>query len=129
MNKRYVQVALPVPLRRQYDYIVGDPFKHIKLLPGMRVSAPFGRRKEQVGIVLSVSDHTSVRPDRLKSLSNIIDDEPLFSLRHFELLCWAPTITTIQSVKRYSALCLCGYGREKDCPIRTAIYQHLPRRA
>ena len=89
MNKRYVQVALPVPLRRQYDYIVGDPFKHIKLLPGMRVSAPFGRRKEQVGIVLSVSDHTSVRPDRLKSLSNIIDDEPLFSLRHFELLCWA----------------------------------------
>ena len=86
---RYVQVALPVPMRRHYDYVIGEPFSHVEFLPGMRVSVPFGRRKEQVGMALSVSDRTTLRPDQLKSLGNVIDYEPLFSPRHFELLCWA----------------------------------------
>ena len=89
MNKRYLQVALPVPLRRHYDYVIGDPFSHVEFLPGMRVSVPFGRRKEQVGIALSASDRTALQPGQLKSLGNVIDYEPLFSQRHFEFLCWA----------------------------------------
>ena len=89
MNNRYLQVALPVPLRRHYDYVIGEPFNHVEFLPGMRVSVPFGRRKEQVGMALAVSDRTALRPGQLKSLGNVIDYEPLFSQRHFELLCWA----------------------------------------
>ena len=89
MNKRYLQVALPVPLRRHYAYVIGDPFSHIEFLPGMRVSVPFGRRKEQVGMALAVSDRTTLQPDQLKSIGNVIDYEPLFSQRHFEFLCWA----------------------------------------
>ena len=89
MNKRYLQVALPVPLRRHYDYVIGEPFSHVEFLPGMRVSVPFGRRKEQVGLALAVSGRTTLRPEQLKSLGNVIDYEPLFSQRHFELLCWA----------------------------------------
>ena len=76
-------------MRRHYDYVIGDLFDHIEFLPGMRVTVPFGRRKEQVGMALAVSDRTTLRPDQLKSLSNVIDYEPLFSLRHFELLRWA----------------------------------------
>ena len=76
-------------MRRHYDYVIGDLFDHIEFLPGMRVTVPFGRRKEQVGMALAVSDRTALRPDQLKSLSNVIDYEPLFSLRHFELLRWA----------------------------------------
>ena len=78
-----------MPLRRHYDYVIGDPFSHIEFLPGMRVSVPFGRRKEQVGMALATSGRTSLQPGRLKSLGNVIDYEPLFSSRHFELLCWA----------------------------------------
>ena len=89
MNKRYLQVALPVPLRRHYDYVIGDPFSHVEFVPGMRVSVPFGRRKEQVGMALAVSNRTALRPGQLKSISNVIDYEPLFSQHHFELLCWA----------------------------------------
>ena len=89
MRARYLQVALPVPMRRHYDYVIGDPFSHVEFLPGMRVSVPFGRRKQQVGMVLSTSDRTSLQPGQLKSLNNVIDYEPLFSTRHFELLCWA----------------------------------------
>ena len=76
-------------MRRHYDYVIGDLFDHLEFLPGMRVSVPFGRRKEQVGMALAVSDRTALRPDQLKSISNVIDYEPLFSLRHFELLRWA----------------------------------------
>ena len=78
-----------MPLRRHYHYVIGDPFSHVEFLPGMRVSVPFGRRKEQVGMVLSVSHRTPLQPGQLKSLNNVIDYEPLFSPRHFELLCWA----------------------------------------
>ena len=78
-----------MPLRRHYDYVIGEPFNHVEFLPGMRVSVPFGRRKEQVGMALAVSGRTTLRPEQLKSLGNVIDYEPLFSQRHFELLCWA----------------------------------------
>ena len=89
MRQRYLHIALPVPLRRHYEYIIGEPFSRVEFQPGMRVRVPFGRRKEQVGITLAVSDHTTLRPDQLKSIDNIIDQEPVFSPRHFELLCWA----------------------------------------
>ena len=78
-----------MPLRRHYDYLVGARFSQVEFLPGMRVSVPFGRRKEQVGMVLSVADRTSLKPEQLKSISNVIDAEPLFSPRHFDLLRWA----------------------------------------
>ena len=84
-----MQVALPVPLRQHYDYVIGDPFMQVGFQPGMRVSVPFGRRKDQVGMVLGVTDRTSLQPDQLKSVSNVIDYQPLVSPHHLELLCWA----------------------------------------
>ena len=55
----------------------------------MRVSVPFGRRKDQVGIVLGIANQTSLHPAQLKSVNNVIDYKPLFSSHHLELLCWA----------------------------------------
>ena len=82
-------MALPVPLCQHYDYAIGEQFNQVEFLPGMRVSVPFGRRQEQVGIALGVSDRSGVPPHRLKTISAVIDDQPLFSLPHFRLLCWA----------------------------------------
>ena len=78
-----------MPLRRHYDYVIGENFRQVEFLPGTRVSVPFGRRKEQVGMVLGVVDQSPLQPEQLKSVSKVIDYEPLFSPRHFELLCWA----------------------------------------
>ncbi|MCY4339281.1 MAG: primosomal protein N' [Gammaproteobacteria bacterium] len=89
MQKRYLQVALPVPLCQHYDYAIGEQFNQVEFLPGMRVSVPFGRRQEQVGIALGISDQCGVPPHRLKTISAVIDDQPLFSPPHFKLLCWA----------------------------------------
>ena len=82
-------MALPVPLRRHYDYVIGENFSQVEFLPGTRVTVPFGRRKDQVGMVLGVADHSPLQPDRLKSINNVLDYEPLISPRHFELLRWA----------------------------------------
>ena len=78
-----------MPLRRYYDYAIGENFLPVEFQPGMRVSVPFGRRREQVGIVAAVADRTSLHPDQLKCINNVIDYEPVFSARHFELLRWA----------------------------------------
>ena len=82
-------MALPVPLCQHYDYAIGEQFNQVEFLPGMRVSVPFGRRQEQVGIALGISDQCGVPPHRLKTISAVIDDQPLFSPPHFKLLCWA----------------------------------------
>ena len=82
-------MALPVPLCQHYDYAIGEQINQVEFLPGMRVSVPFGRRQEQVGIALGISDQCGVPPHRLKTISAVIDDQPLFSPPHFKLLCWA----------------------------------------
>ena len=89
MKETFLKVAVPAPLRRHYVYLVGENFRQLEFLPGMRVSVPFGRRREQVGIALGVVDRTSLRPEQLKSVTNVIDHQPLFSSRHFDLLQWA----------------------------------------
>ena len=78
-----------MPLRRYYDYAIGENFQPVEFQPGMRVSVPFGRRREQVGIVAAVADRTSLHPDQLKCINNVIDYEPVLSSRHLELLRWA----------------------------------------
>ncbi len=89
MTQCFLRVALPVPLRRLYDYKIGEKFRQVEFLPGTRVSVPFGHRNSQVGVVLEVVDNTALEPNRLKSINNVIDTEPLFSPGHLELLHWA----------------------------------------
>lgn len=80
-----IQVALPVPLYRLFDYRVAD------VLPpmGVRVKVPFGRQ-ELVGIVVGHvhPDDSDVPQDKLKSLIHVIDDEPIFDEYFFKLARW-----------------------------------------
>lgn len=79
-------VALPVPLPRTFDYLLpeGGVAK-----AGCRVCVPFGKQQERVGIVVSVSDHSELPLDELKSVIEILDNEPIFSPSIWRLLLWA----------------------------------------
>ncbi|HCM2052121.1 TPA: primosomal protein N', partial [Salmonella enterica subsp. salamae serovar 56:z10:e,n,x] len=79
-------VALPVPLPRTFDYLLpeGGVAK-----AGCRVRVPFGKQQERVGIVVSVSDHSELPLDELKSVIEILDNEPIFSTSIWRLLLWA----------------------------------------
>jgi len=77
-----VEVALPTPLRRSFDYLSDQ------VLPaGVRVRVPFGRR-ELVGLVLATKDRSDLPPARLKSVKAVLDSTPVLADDLLALLLW-----------------------------------------
>lgn len=84
-----LRIAVPSPLRRLFDYLLpAETGTHV--LPGMRVLVPFGSRTLH-GIILEVSDHSNYPLEKLKSVIQILDSDPLFSPELMELFIWAST--------------------------------------
>ena len=88
-----VSVAVPVPLRRCFDYCLAEqtPFE---LLPGMRVKVPFGKTFK-IGVVESVrtiqqaeQDSPEFSLDKLKPIHSIIDQSPLIDGALLKLYQW-----------------------------------------
>ncbi|CAM3782005.1 primosomal protein N' [Rheinheimera salexigens] len=68
-----IRVALPVPLRQHFDYLVA---KHLVPAVGCRVLVPFGSR-QLVGIVWQVAPDNSFAINKLKTVINVIDQQPV----------------------------------------------------
>jgi primosomal protein N' (replication factor Y) (superfamily II helicase) len=83
-----LNVALAVPLRRCFDYAVDKSIPLKSLLPGMRVLVPFGKNTEKVGMLLGISDQTSVPANKLKKISSVIDQQAVLSASELKLLKW-----------------------------------------
>jgi primosomal protein N' (replication factor Y) len=84
MNRRaLVRVAVPVPLNTSFDYLCPEP----ATLPpvGARVRVPFGRGS-RVGVVLEHPATSSVAAERLKPVTELLDDEPLLNSHLLNLL-------------------------------------------
>lgn len=75
------QIAVPVPLRRSFDYLWPDT-----LLPGTRVQVPFGPRR-LTGVVLSTGPAKTGH--KLKSIIRVLDSEPVLDGWILNLLLWA----------------------------------------
>ena len=85
----FLKIALPVPLRRCFDYIVNDNIVNQPLLPGVRATVPFGKSKTKTGILLSLSNSNEFPLSKIKPISSIIDESPLLPNSHLQLLKWA----------------------------------------
>ena len=83
-----LRLALPVPLRRSFEYLAPPGLAHAPK-PGTRIHVPFGKSRWRIGILLGTSTQSEFPSGRLKTAGEIIDDEPLFSADHFRLLLWA----------------------------------------
>lgn len=88
MSDCILRVAIPVPLRRLFDYLPPIESNIIKLEPGMRVLVPFGRRKV-VGIIVDIVNHSDYPINKLKSIETCLDPTPLFSKTILSLIQWA----------------------------------------
>ncbi len=73
-----LEIALPVPLRRCFDYLPPEDCATDKLVPGQRLCVPFGRR-QLIGILVDIKDRSSVPADALKSAISLLDTTPLLS--------------------------------------------------
>ena len=82
-----VQVAVPTPLRRKFDYLLSDTINPDQVLPGMRVLVPFGRTK-QIALVLGKSTKTDIDIKKLRPISKILDKKPILSEAIIKLLNW-----------------------------------------
>ena len=83
-----VRVALPVPLYKQFDYLLPAHIQTHAIPTGARVLVPFGARK-LVGFVCDLPDHSDIAPSRLKPIIAVLDhskatlNNELFELGHW----------------------------------------------
>jgi primosomal protein N' (replication factor Y) (superfamily II helicase) len=83
------RVAVDTPLRRLFDYLAPlSPTGAAEPKPGMRVRVPFGRRR-LVGMIMAVTDHSDVPPERLKPILEVLDATPALEASALELIQWA----------------------------------------
>jgi len=81
-----LQVALPVPLRRCFDYL---PAAHVPLpIPGARLRVPFGNR-ERIGVLHALATTSMLPVERLRRVSTVLDNEALWPPSLLRLLHWS----------------------------------------
>ena len=83
-----LQVAVPAPVRRRFDYLPPQPGWSPPVQPGARVRVPFGRTST-VGVVVGVATTSAVDVARLRRVREVIDTEPLLDPVMLKLLLWA----------------------------------------
>ncbi|MBV1885054.1 MAG: DEAD/DEAH box helicase family protein, partial [Gammaproteobacteria bacterium] len=87
-SQQFLQIAVPSPLRRRFDYLPPHGSDPDTFIPGQRFLVPFGPRK-LVGVLLSVHSHTDIDPNKLKHALSCLDEKSVISAPLIELCCWA----------------------------------------
>jgi primosomal protein N' (replication factor Y) (superfamily II helicase) len=82
-----LRVALDTPLRRLFDYLPPEDGGATPKI-GARVRVPFGRQR-LVGVVCAYAAHSDLPIEKLKSVIDVLDDEPVLDERVMELAEWA----------------------------------------
>ena len=87
---RYVEAALPVPLRRVFTYRVPKEMRE-KLKLGARLMLPFGRRNVTgyaVGLHIDLPADVEIDESKIKDIIDVTDDEPLITPEILKLTQW-----------------------------------------
>lgn len=80
----FCEVALPKPVFQTFVYRV-PPSLRGRVVPGVRVRVPFGRRSE-IGLVQSVAETAPGRP--VRDIGEVLDSEPVVSPALMSLCRW-----------------------------------------
>ncbi|HEY1889677.1 MAG TPA: primosomal protein N' [Steroidobacteraceae bacterium] len=82
-----VRVALPTPLRRLFDYRASHDGDYA-IAVGTRVRVPFGQR-HLIGVAMETAASSDLPDERLKSVLESLDAQPIFDSATLGLLGWA----------------------------------------
>ena len=83
-----LRIAINAPLSRLFDYLPPQGADAAALRPGCRLRVPFGHR-QAVGMLLELTDKSSLPHARLKRASALLDESPLLAERDLWLLRFA----------------------------------------
>ena len=113
-----VRVAVPVPLRRHFDYLSPLPLP----APGCRVEIPFGPQT-LVGLVVDHPAESQVPRNKLKPIKRVLDSAPVLGPDILALMAWSagyyqhplgevlPHALPVLSGASSRGTCLTGVGR------------------
>jgi primosomal protein N' (replication factor Y) (superfamily II helicase) len=82
------QVVLDMPLRRPFDYLPPAQEVRPRVVPGVRVRVPFGRRS-LIGVVIGKASQSDVPEERLRPILEVLDAEPVLDPAMLALLMWS----------------------------------------
>lgn len=88
---KYIEVALPVPLRKTFTYRLPPAIENL-VKKGSRLLVPFGRRTltgYAVGFPSELKPSLELDVTAIKDVIELIDDEPLFTDEILDLTKWA----------------------------------------
>ncbi len=83
-----LHIALPVPLYQNFEYLAPNNQVVDDIELGTRARVLFGKRK-LTGIIVGKTDSSKLPPSKLKTVSEILDAQPVFDSSLLELLFWA----------------------------------------
>ncbi|MFT5558174.1 MAG: primosomal protein N' (replication factor Y) [Psychromonas sp.] len=85
------RIALAIPLHKQFDYLLPDYLLNTdpNNLIGCRVRIPFGGKRQLIGVICEVNPQCDYAIDKLKKVTQLIDQTPLLDKNIWSLLRWA----------------------------------------
>lgn len=116
---KYLNVALPVPLRDCFSYL---NLPNQIITAGCRVRVRFGPR-ELIGIVTSVSDSCHLDDSKLKTITEALDSKPLMHAELLHLCDWAATYY-FHSIGEVISATMPTRFREGKKENKTVFYRH-----
>ncbi|MEW6999655.1 primosomal protein N' [Colwelliaceae bacterium BS250] len=85
IKPQYLIVAIPVPMRQSFTYLVPEALINIEFSKGDRVLVPFGRRN-LIGVVLDVSNECEYDSKKLKAIVERLPNETKLSPQQIDFL-------------------------------------------
>ncbi|HKK42080.1 MAG TPA: primosomal protein N' [Bacteroidales bacterium] len=112
---RFADIILPLALRGRYTYLIPEEFSG-KVVEGVRVLVPFGRRQTYAGIVLETHNNEPGFKE-IKAVIRVLDEIPLINTYQLKLWTWI------------SDYYLCGEGEvmKAALPSAESLAEYRPR--
>ena len=81
----FIQVAIPVPMRQLFTYLVPQELLANKINVGERVIVNFANR-QVIGIVMSIDNMTELTPEKIKAIISRVDSKTVLPAALIKLL-------------------------------------------
>jgi len=110
---KYARVIFDLPFERQFHYLIPEGLKG-KAAVGKRVTAPFGK-KILPGFIVGVDEKTVIPQKKIKTVLEVLDDEPLVNQEMLRLTRWL------------SGYYFCPWGKALFEAVPAAVKQGKPK--